>query len=119
MMHRNVHGWDSECRCVYRYTVTHYICVHTCIYSVTARCRLLHFYRGQNADLHGLRPAQGQQRMEQRRFSAAVSILDDAYRLLSGIADREQAEHTKAATAATQSRVGTATVLYLGVCLPC
>jgi hypothetical protein len=60
----------------------------------------------QKADWLGFRPAQGKKRMEQRRCRAAVSILDDAYRLLNGLADREEAEHTTAATAALQSRVG-------------
>lgn len=45
--------------------------------------------------------------MEQRRFDAAVSILDDAYRLLNGLAQGEDTEHAKAAVAAMQSRVST------------
>jgi hypothetical protein len=44
--------------------------------------------------------------MEQRRFDAAISILDDTYRLLNGLASSEGIEHAKTAVTAMQSRVG-------------
>jgi hypothetical protein len=63
----------------------------------------------------GFESAQGEKRMEQRRFDAAVSILDDAYRLLNGLAQGEDTEHAKAAIAAMQSRVCTLTALLLAL----
>ena len=57
-----------------------------------------------------LNMVQGEKRMKQRRFDAAVSILDDAYRLLNGLADSDDTEHAKAAVASMQSRVCTDTV---------
>ena len=63
----------------------------------------------------GFESTQGEKRMEQRRFEAAVSILDDAYRLLNGLAQGEDTEHAKAAIAAMQSRVCTFTALLLGL----
>lgn len=65
--------------------------------------------------IDGFKSTQGEKRMEQRRFDAAVSILDDAYRLLNGLAQGEDTEHAKAAVAAMQSRVCTLTALLLGL----